>query len=272
MQFYDEQDRRRILTERQIENSKEAALENGEFCVYLQPKVDFKTGEMKEAEALVRWITPQKGIISPDSFVPVFERNGFILKLDMYILEQVVKLQDKWKKEGLSPVPVAVNFSRQHLNDSRYLTQMTRLVDQYRVPHQLIEAELTESLILDNVELAQNVIHGLHQKGFSVVMDDFGSGYSSLNVLKGLQFDGIKLDKEFLNGFDDTKAAKQVITGAVEMIKKLGVKIIAEGVETAAQVEFFRTIGCDLGQGYYFDKPLPVADFEKRLRPAGNNK
>ncbi len=265
VQFYDEQDRRRILTERQVENSMEAALKNGEFCVYLQPKVDLKTGQMTEAEALVRWITPDKGIISPDAFIPVFEKNGFVLKLDMYILEQVVKLQDKWKKEGRTPVPVAVNFSRQHLNDSLYLTQMTRLVDRYQVPHELIEVELTESLILDNVELAQNAIRGLHQKGFSVVMDDFGSGYSSLNVLKGLQFDGIKLDKEFLNGFDDTKAAKQVIIGAVEMIKKLGVKVIAEGVETTAQVEFFRSIGCDLGQGYYFDKPLPVEEFEKRL-------
>lgn len=264
VQFYDEQDRRRILTERQVENSMEAALQHEEFCVYLQPKVDFKTGKMTEAEALVRWITPEKGVIAPDDFVPVFERNGFILKLDMYILEQVVKLQTKWRKEGRPPVPVAVNFSRRHLNDSLYITQMTRLVDRYQVPHHLIEVELTESLILDNVELAQNVIRGLHQKDFSVVMDDFGSGYSSLNVLKELQFDGIKLDKEFLNGFDNTQAAKQVIIGAVEMIKKLGVKVIAEGVESSSQVEFFRTIGCDLGQGYYFDKPLPVPDFEKR--------
>ena len=266
IQFYDEADLRRIVTEKQIENSMEEALERGDFSVYLQPKCDFKTGRMAGAEALVRWKKGDAGLVRPDDFIPIFEKNGFILRLDMFILEQVVSLLSRWKSCGLTPVPVAVNFSRLHLNDSRYIPQMTCLVDKYGVAHNLIEVELTENVILNNLECAQNVIRGLHRKGFSVAMDDFGSGYSSLNVLKNLQFDGIKLDKEFLGGFDENENAKKVIEGAVRMIKSLGVKVIAEGVETREQADFLRRTGCDVAQGYLFSKPVDVEAFEALLR------
>lgn len=266
IQFYDEADLRRIVTEKQIENSMEEALERGDFSVYLQPKCDFKTGRMAGAEALVRWKKGDAGLVRPDDFIPIFEKNGFILRLDMFILEQVVSLLSRWKSCGLTLVPVAVNFSRLHLNDSRYIPQMTCLVDKYGVAHNLIEVELTENVILNNLECAQNVIRGLHRKGFSVAMDDFGSGYSSLNVLKNLQFDGIKLDKEFLGGFDENENAKKVIEGAVRMIKSLGVKVIAEGVETREQADFLRRTGCDVAQGYLFSKPVDVEAFEALLR------
>ncbi len=265
IQFYDEKDRRRILLEQQLENSMEQALSSGAFTLMLQPKFDFNTREMKGAEALVRWNQGERGLVRPDDFIPLFERNGFILKLDMFILEQVAKVLNKWRQAGKEQVPIAVNFSRLHLNDSRYIPQMSRTVDAYEVPHHLIEVELTESVILNNRELAQNVIRGLHNKGFSVAMDDFGSGYSSLNVLKGLQFDSIKLDKEFLSGSEQNKTAQKVVQGAVDMIKAIGAKIVAEGVETAEQAEFLRQIGCDLAQGYYFSRPLPVAEFEQLL-------
>ena len=144
--------------------------------------------------------------------------------------------------------------------------QMLKILEDYDIPKRYIEVELTESIILNNLVLAQNVVRGLHHKGFTVAMDAFGSGYSSLNVLKNLQFDSIKLDKEFLSGFDKNDNAKRVIAGAVEMLKSLQVEVIAEGVETQAQVDFLRGIGCDVAQGYFYSKPLPSVDFEKWLK------
>lgn len=268
IQFYDEKDRHRILTERRLENTMEQALETGAFTVVLQPKFDFKTGHMEGAEALVRWNQAERGLVRPDDFIPLFEKNGFILKLDMFILQRVAQLLRSWREKGWKQVPVAVNFSRLHLNDSRYIAQMLSTLQKYDVSPSLIEVELTENVILSNWELAQSVIRGLHTNGFSVAMDDFGSGYSSLNVLKSLQFDSIKLDKEFLSDCDQNKTAKQVIQGAVDMIKAVGAQVIAEGVETQEQANFLRGIGCDLAQGYYFSRPLVVEDFEKLLVPA----
>lgn len=270
IRFYDEKDRHRLLQERQLESIMEQALADGSFALMLQPQFNFQTGKMEGAEALVRWNHVERGMVRPDDFIPLFERNGFILKLDMFILEQAVKFLAKWRSDGKQQVPIAVNFSRLHLNDSRYIPQMTRIVDEYDMPHRLIEVELTESVILSNHELAQNVVRGLHNKGFSVAMDDFGSGYSSLNVLKSLQFDSIKLDKEFVTGCEQNPTARKVVQGAVEMIKAIDAKVVAEGVETAEQAEFLRRVGCDLAQGYYFARPLPVEEFEKLLTPVPN--
>lgn len=268
--FYEDSDRKRLVNEQQIESNMEQALQQGDFAIYFQPKCDFATGKMMGAEALVRWNRPNEGIVRPDDFIPVFEKNGFILRLDMFILEQAVKFLASWKEQGLPQVPVAVNFSRLHLNDSRYISQMRRLVSKHGVPNELIEVELTESVIFNNLERAQSVIRELHREGFSVAMDDFGSGYSSLNVLKNLQFDSIKLDKEFLNGFAQNLHAQKVIEGTVAMIKALGVKVVAEGVETQQQADFLRKTGCDLAQGYFFARPLPAEEFEavlKRMQP-----
>ncbi len=268
--FYEDSDRQRLVSEQQIESNMEQALQRGDFAIYFQPKCEFSTGKMMGAEALVRWKRPEEGIVRPDDFIPVFEKNGFILRLDMFILEQAVKMLASWKEQGLPQVPVAVNFSRLHLNDSRYISQMRRLVSKHGVPSELIEVELTESVIFNNLDRAQSVIRELHREGFSVAMDDFGSGYSSLNVLKNLQFDSIKLDKEFLNGFSQNLHAQKVIEGTVSMIKSLGVKVIAEGVETQQQADFLRKTGCDLAQGYFFARPLPAEEFEavlKRMQP-----
>ncbi len=266
IQFYDEEDRRRIVHERQLENSMEAALESGAFSVFFQPKCDLKTGKIRGAEALVRWNDLERGLVRPDEFIPLFERNGFILRLDMFILEQVVKKLVTWEKEGKEMVPISVNFSRLHLNDSQYIPQMARILDKYHLSPRMIKVELTESVILNNIVLAQNVVRGLHQKGFAVSMDDFGSGYSSLNVLKNLQFDEIKLDKEFLTGFEQNENAKRVIEGTIRLLKILGMEIVAEGVETQKQVDFLRDIGCDIAQGYFYSRPVPESDFEKWLQ------
>ena len=263
-EFYEVADRTRIVTEQQIENNMESALANGEFEIYLQPKCDFATGQIRGAEALVRW-NHDGHTVRPDEFIPIFERNGFILKLDMFILEEAARLLSTWQANSKPIVPLAVNFSRLHLNDARFIPQMRRIMAQYSVPTKLIEAEITESVIFNNLERAQEVIGGLHLYGFPVAMDDFGSGYSSLNVLKELKFDSIKLDKEFLAGFEENPRAKKVIQGAIAMIKTLGVKVVTEGVETREQAEFLRDCGADLAQGYFFSRPVTVTTFEQLL-------
>lgn len=265
-EFYDAADRSRLVAEKQIESEMEAALANGEFEVYLQPKCDFASGVIRGAEALVRWNRGEDRTVRPDEFIPVFERNGFILQLDMFILEEAARLLSTWRANNQTVVPLAVNFSRLHLNDARFIPQMRRIMAQYNVPNHLIEAEITESVIFNNLERAQEVIGQLHLYGFPVAMDDFGSGYSSLNVLKELKFDSIKLDKEFLSGFEENPRAQKVIEGAVKMIKTLGVKVVTEGVETREQAEFLRKCGADLAQGYFFSRPVTVATFEQLLQ------
>ena len=263
--FYDEESRRQIVIEKRIESSMDQALENGEFKIYLQPKCDFKTGKTLSAEALVRWQQPQKGLIPPDQFIPVFEKNGFVLKLDMFMLKETLALLRKWKEENKPLVPVGVNFSRLHLEDPAFMDVLASTADEYGVPHNLLEVELTESVVFGNVDLMKHVIDGLHERGFAVAMDDFGSGYSSLNVLKNLDFDCIKLDKEFLARGEGNPRMRQIISGLVRMIKSLGSQIVAEGVETKEQAEFLSGIGCDMAQGYLFSRPLPPAEFEARL-------
>ena len=263
--FYDEEDRNRIVAEQHIEDSMEQALANEEFEVFLQPKCDFATGELRGAEALVRWNRGENRLVPPNEFIPVFERNGFILRLDMFILEQIAKLLAKWQDEKKKMVPIAVNFSRLHLNDSRYIPQMRRLVAKHGVDPKWVEAELTENVIFNNLERVQEVVRELHLYGFSVAMDDFGSGYSSLNLLKDLHFDTIKLDKEFLNEFEENPRSRPVIEGAVKMLKTLEVNVVAEGVETREQADFLRGTGCDLAQGYFFSRPVSIATFEQML-------
>lgn len=264
-EFYDMEDRNRIVQEQRIENTMETALNNAEFEVYLQPKCDFVTGEILGAEALVRWVHEGR-VVRPDEFIALFERNGFILKLDMFIMEEVARLLAMWQANGMPIVPLAVNFSRLHLNDARFIPQMRRITAQYNVANKLIEAEITENVIFNNLERAQEVISGLHLYGFPVAMDDFGSGYSSLNVLKELKFDSIKLDKEFLAGFEENIRAQKVIEGAISMIKNLGVKVVTEGVETREQADFLRRCGADLAQGYFFSRPVTVSTFEQLLQ------
>ena len=270
--FYDEAYRRQIVAEKNIESVMEQALADKEFVLYLQPKCDFKTGEIKSAEALVRWNRPQKGLMAPDLFIPVFEKNGFILKLDLFILKECLQLLKKWKENNQPLIPIGVNFSRLHLQDPSFIETLVCLTDQYGIAHSLIEVELTESIVFGDVARMQQVMAELHEKGFSVAMDDFGSGYSSLNILKNLYFDCVKMDKDFLASGDENPRMKKIISSMVSMIKSLGSCVVAEGVETQEQVEFLRSIGCDLAQGYLFSRPLPTDEFEKLFKKEEANK
>lgn len=264
--FYESEALRRLVTEKRIESDMERALQDGEFKLYLQPKCDFKTGRIVSAEALVRWQHAAQGMIRPDWFIPVFEKNGFVVPLDWYMFRQVLQTLKKWTDAKMPVVPVGVNFSRLHLEEADFIGKMVQLTDEIGVPRRLVEIELTESVVCGNLERMKGVVDELHAAGFSVAMDDFGAGYSSLNVLKNLDFDCVKLDKEFLAKGEGNPRQRQVISGLVRMVKELGCRVVAEGVETQEQADFLREIGCDMAQGFLYFRPLPAAEFEKKLR------
>lgn len=266
--FYDDMERLQLLREREMENSMAQALENGEFVVYLQPKVSLETGKTIAAEALVRWMHPKKGLIPPSEFIPLFEKNGFILKLDRYVFEEVCKLLRRWIDAGLEAVPVSVNLSRAHLEDPGFLSRYQAVQQRYAVPPSLLEIELTETLVFENLTYLKQVVRQIHAMGFRCSMDDFGSGYSSLNVLREVSVDALKLDRAFFGEEKDGRW-EDVVASVVDLAKKLGMATIAEGVESPSQVEFLRSIHCDAVQGYIFSKPLCIADFEARTF-AGN--
>ena len=250
--------------ERQIEDDMKKALDNHEFQVYLQPKYSTKEEVLSAAEALVRWIHPTLGFISPGKFIPIFERNGFILQLDDYMLTEVAKLQAEWINQGKRLVPISVNVSRAHFAEDNLAEHICSVVDGYNVPHQFIELELTESAFFDDKAVLLETIRKLKSYGFKVSMDDFGAGYSSLNSLKELPLDIIKLDGEFFRSVEDKNRSQLIVGETIALAKKLGMQIVAEGIETREQVDFLASLDCDLIQGFYFSKPLPVSEFEER--------
>ena len=256
--FYDEEIRNQMF----FENDMESALANKEFIVYIQPKYDIKSHTLTGGEALIRWNHHEKGFLSPDKFVPVFEKNGFIVELDMYVFETVCKMQKKWLEMGLDPVKISVNQSRLHLYNPNYVETLEGIIKKYDVPARLIELEITESVAFDNIELISDVLRRLHEIGFTISMDDFGSGYSSLNMLKNLDVDVLKIDKEFFEETANTKRGQDIIESIIGMASKLGIETVAEGVETIEQSEFLQGNGCDIAQGYFYAMPMSLDDYE----------
>lgn len=261
--FYSDVERLQLLKEKEMENNMERALENREFLVYLQPKVSLSSSRVAGAEALIRWQTPDKGLVPPNDFIPFFEKNGFIVKLDLFVFEEVCRLLRQWIDQGLSPVPISVNLSRVHLRVSNFLDEFKAIQEKYQIPPGLLEIELTETMVFENLDFLKQVISQIHNMGFSCSMDDFGSGYSSLNVLKDVPVDILKLDKVFFDNGEDDERANDVIESVIKLARKLGMTTISEGVETLPQVDFLKQVQCDMVQGYVFSKPLPVKDFEK---------
>ena len=262
--WFDESMREEQIWERRVEDDMDRALENNEFKVYLQPKYSTKKEQLSAAEALVRWIHPEYGFVSPAKFIPIFERNGFITKLDDYMLTEVSKLQAKWLEDGKKLVPISVNVSRAHFSQYDLAEHICRIVDTYKVPHEYIELELTESAFFDDKQILLDTIKKLKEYGFKVSMDDFGAGYSSLNSLKELPLDIIKLDAQFFRDIEDKKRADLIVCDTIKLAKKLGMQIVAEGIETREQVDFLAEQHCDLIQGFYFAKPLPIEEFEEK--------
>lgn len=270
--FFNEDTRNRLYKEKRLEDNMNKALEKGEFIVYYQPKYSLNDGnEIEGAEALIRWDSPEMGFISPIDFIPLFERNGFIVNIDMFVFEEVCNTLRKWINEGYTPVPISVNMSRVHLYRDNFIENITDLINKYNISPEFIELELTESVVFDNLNILINIMKKLKEIGFIISMDDFGSGYSSLNLLKDLPFDVLKLDRGFLIETTDTKRGKVIISKIIEMAKAINIKVICEGVETYEQVEFLKEIGCDKVQGYLFAKPMVLDEFENRLNFKFNN-
>lgn len=263
--FFTQQMKEELLWERKVENDMERALVNHEYKVYLQPKYSVGNEKLAAAEALVRWVHPTEGLIAPYKFIPIFERNGFITKLDDYMIAEVAKLQAGWIAQGKIIVPISVNVSRAHFTRENLAEHICEIVDSYKVPHEVIELELTESAFFDDKETLIGIVNKMKSYGFAVSMDDFGAGYSSLNSLKELPIDVVKLDAEFFRGNDKEGKGKVIVRDAIALAKKLNMRIVAEGIETREQVDFLAENECDFIQGYYFAKPMPVEEFEVKV-------
>lgn len=252
-----------IKREVEITSQVPKAIANSEFKVYYQPKVATETLELIGAEALVRWQKPDGSFIYPDQFIPFVERSGQIVDVDNYVYREVFRFLSKRIAAGKKVVPISLNVSRVHLNKMDILEYVNGLFEEYKVPVDLVEFELTESIYLDNTEKALELVNGLHNIGVKVSMDDFGSGYSSLNLLSRLPIDVIKLDKVFLKDDNLQESDKIIISCVVDMAKKLRIVSLCEGVETIEQSDYLKEIGCQIQQGYYFSKPVPQEQFEE---------
>lgn len=261
--FYTSDMSEELVKEQRIVNSMKSALDGNEFVLYLQPKYELQRNMIEGAEVLVRWLSPSRGMVSPGEFIPVFERNGFITKLDYYVWEKTCQLIAKWLKEGKKPEPVSVNISRVSLYNPRLVEIICGLVEKYQVPPHLLQLELTESAYTNNPQSIRDMMEKFQKAGFSILMDDFGSGYSSLNVLKDIAVDILKIDMKFLSDTDKQGRSENILASVVRMAKWLDMPVVAEGVERREQVDFLRSIGCEYVQGYYFAKPMPVEQYEE---------
>ncbi len=259
--FYQADLKRSISANKFIEDNMNQALANGEFVMYLQPKYNITDGKATGAEALVRWIIPGHGVVPPNDFVPVFEKNGFIIKMDQYIWEEACKLIRKWMDAGIKTFPISVNVSRRHLRDMKFIEVLDGLVEKYKIPKNLLEIEITETV---NEAGIVESMQTLKEHGFTLLMDDFGSGYSSLNTLKNTKFDVIKFDRMFLNNFIGSDRGQKIVEYTIKMTTAIGLDMVAEGVETKEQADFLKVCGCNTAQGFYYAKPMPVEEFEKK--------
>lgn len=262
--FYDEGEREREAEETAIVNDMQKGLEEEQFVIYFQPKFDLARNMDFGAEALVRWKHPKDGLIAPGRFIPVFERNGFITKLDYYVAERVCRIIGKWCGEGNLPDPITINLSRITLFEPGLAEVLSGLTEKYHVPVSLLNLEITESAYTADTARIQTVIRQLRGAGFVTMMDDFGSGYSSLNMLKDIDVDVLKVDMEFLSGGISLEKGKIILSSVIQMAARLGMPVIVEGVETKEQRNFLSAIGCDYVQGYYYARPMPQEEYEKK--------
>ncbi|MBD5544688.1 MAG: GGDEF domain-containing protein [Lachnospiraceae bacterium] len=260
--FYSEDMKSVLYSRKFIEDNMKTALKEGQFVMYLQPKYSISENRIIGAEALVRWIHPEMGMIVPMNFIPVLEENGFIVKLDEYIWEQACATIRKWMDAKKVPVPISVNVSRVDLMSDKLLSILNELLEKYQIPKELLELEITETV--QNINIG-SAIRSLKEEGYTLLMDDFGSGASSLNTLKNTPFDVIKIDREFLNDFIESDRGQKIIAHTIHMTKDIGLDLIAEGVETKEQAMFLQDCGCNMAQGYYYAKPMALEEFNQLI-------
>lgn len=262
---YTDEIKEKELQKKQLSDQIEHAYRNHEFIVYYQPKYDSITRKLAGAEALVRWRRADGQMVSPGLFVPLAEESGFVCKLDEYVFREVCLAQKRWMDKGLDIVPVSVNLSRRHLDNPEFINEYKAILDESGVPIEYIQLEITESAMFEKKEDFVQIMERLHDLGFMILMDDFGTGYSSLMMLKSIPIDVMKLDKSFVDDYDDERG-ERIIRCVMRMAQDLSIAITAEGVETEAQYRFLTSVGCDTIQGYYFARPMPEEEYELRMQ------
>lgn len=263
IEYFKDEMRNVLIEEQELLHGVETSLLNGEFEVFIQPKCNMQTKKIYGGEALVRWNHPTKGMIPPKDFIPIFEKNGFIKQLDVYVWEQTAKWLHDWIEEGHQAIPISVNVSRIDIINLDVLQIFDQLIKRHGLEPSLLELEITESAYSSRSDEIIYVVNEIMKNGFTVLMDDFGSGYSSLNLLKDISIDVLKLDMRFLD--KDNKKSKDILESVVHMAKWLNLKIVAEGVENAQQVDFLLGIGVRFAQGFYYYRPLPLQAFAQLL-------
>ena len=261
--YYDKALRENIRREQELISDLDEAIEKEQLQIYLQPQVSAK-GKVIGSEALIRWIHPEKGAIMPNEFIPIFEKNGLIIDIDRYIWEMACRILRKWKEEGRDDVYISVNISPRDFYFLNVYQIFVELVEKYDIDPQNLKLEITETAVVMDLKRQLELITRLRQTGFIVEMDDFGSGYSSLNMLKEIHVDVLKIDMAFLKKAKDEERSKKILQMIIGLSKQLGMPVITEGVEIAQQVEFLAEMGCDIFQGYYFGKPMSVQEFEAK--------
>lgn len=263
--YYDDKIRQKLLDEQMIVSDMKTALAENQFKVYFQPKYDLKTEEIVGAEALVRWIHPVKGFLSPGEFIPLFERNGFITDLDLYIWDQCCQKMRAWIDAGNTATPLSINVSRADLYDPNLPQMMIAMIQKYRLSPKDLHLEITESAYTENPEQLIAAVCRMKKLGFIIEMDDFGTGYSSLNMLSELPIDILKLDMRFIQKEEKKHRDRSVLSFIISLAKWMNLKVVAEGIETEAQVQLLQSLNCEYAQGYYYAKPLPQDQFEQHL-------
>ena len=263
--IYDEDLRRKLLHEKAITDIMEKALKEEQFVVYYQPQYSFNDNCLIGAEALVRWIHPEWGMVRPDEFIPLFEKNGFISYLDQYVWDRVCKDLKKWINKGYNVVPVSVNVSRADIYRLDLVEVFTKLIKKYKLKPEYIRIEITETAYTDNPTQILDTVKALRDCGFLIELDDFGSGYSSLSAVGQMTMDVLKLDMHFVWSEMEKPAEKCLLSDVINMAHRLKLNVIAEGVETYEQVKRLKTMECDFAQGYYFSKPIPTLEIEDLL-------
>ncbi len=262
--FFEDSMRTDMLKEKLIESELLIAIENEQIVPYIQPQVDMSTNRIIGGEALTRWIHPSQGLIAPDEFISIAEDSGLIISVDYFIWQKVFEYQRKVIDSGRQPVPISVNVSRMHVYDPDMTRVLTQFVKTYDVAPEYVPLELTESAFTSDENKIILTMENLRSLGFTISMDDFGSGYSSLNMLKSRDMDEIKIDKGMLSDLDNKKG-RIIMSSMLDMLSHLDVNVIAEGVETPQQQDFLVSNGCTNAQGFLFYKPMPLAEFDKLI-------
>lgn len=266
--YYDDHIRQELLLEQTILDNMKIGIEEKQFQVYYQPKYDLASGKVSGAEALIRWEHPERGLLTPAKFIPLFEKNGFISELDFYVWDNVCATLHKWIKDNKKITPISVNVSRTDIYNLNLPTILMGLIKKYQLKPQYLHLEITETAYTQNPEQLIAVVTHLKELGFSIEMDDFGSGYSSLNMLSQMPLDVLKLDIQFIRNETKKNSSKNILSFVISLAKWLNLSVVAEGVETTEQIDILRNMDCNYVQGYYYAKPMPQNEFEEHLLKA----